>query len=505
MPAGDRRLKQPTLETILEATQAFLRASHRPVLVEPGEEPLPLGPDNHRLELRDGRLVFEAWEQHRLIVRRLVGLRTGARGRLELIVERFGKRQGNLLLYDEQRAGSSELRRGRRLVFRERFRLSLRRSFPGWRLADLSADADLENSLSGAFPRAFLVRGAAGWAAIAAPPEARDAAGVLTFGLIWLDYLRRRERRIIVEGLALFVPEHATATTCLRLRHLDPRLARFAVFVLGPEGFEEQIDPSDFGNLNTQLEPCPRTPPALPPLARRLASLAPVESVPAADGTLSFRVRGLEFARLAGETLLFGLSRPRAATAADWETIEELVAELDQLRSPEARDSSHPLFRERPEAWLESQVRRSLRTIDAALEPEPIYSHVPAIAGADRGIIDLVTADRQGRLAVIELKASADPHLPLQALDYWMRVRWHSARDEFRTRGYFPGRSLSPATPRLLLVAPALEFHPTTEILLGALSPEIPVERIGLAADWRRQLRVVFRVAGAARPGLAGR
>lgn len=504
MPAGDRTLHQATLESIFEATQAFLRASSRPVLVEPGEEPLPLAPDNHRLDLAQGRLLFEAWDRRRLIVRRLVGLRARSRGRLELVVERFGKRQGVMLLYDELRAGWSEPRRGRRLVFRERFRLSLRRSFPGWRLADLSADADLEKSLSGAFPRAFLVRGATGWAAIAAPPEARDAAGVLTFGLIWLDYLRRREPRITVEGLALFLPEHAATITCLRLRHLNPRLARFAVFVLHPEGFEQQIDPGDFGNLDTQLEPCPRTPLVLPPLAEELASLRPVESVPAADGSLSFRVRGLEFARLTGETLLFGLSRRRAATAADWDTIRDLVAELDRRRSPEADDSGHPLFRQRPEAWLESQVRRSLRTIDAALEPEPVYSHVPAVAGTDRGIIDLVAADRCGRLAVIELKASADPHLPFQALDYWMRVCWHLGRDEFRARGYFPGLNLSPSTPRLLLVAPALEFHPTTEILLGAFSPEIPVERIGLAADWRRQLRVVFRVAGAARPGMAG-
>ncbi|MDA2915079.1 hypothetical protein MYX77_14205, partial [Acidobacteriia bacterium AH_259_A11_L15] len=35
----------------------------------------------------------------------------------------------------------------------------------------------------------------------------------------------------------------------------------------------------------------------------------------------------------------------------------------------------------------------------------------------------LAHATRNGNLVVIELKVSADPHLPLQALDYWMRVR----------------------------------------------------------------------------------
>ena len=35
-----------------------------------------------------------------------------------------------------------------------------------------------------------------GIAAIAAPPEAGASAACLTFALIWLDYLRRRERRM---------------------------------------------------------------------------------------------------------------------------------------------------------------------------------------------------------------------------------------------------------------------------------------------------------------------
>jgi hypothetical protein len=47
--------------------------------------------------------------------------------------------------------------------------------------------------------------------------------------------------------------------------------------------------------------------------------------------------------------------------------------------------------------------------------------------------------DYSGRLAVLELKASQDIHLPLQALDYWIRVKWHLDRDEFSSHGYFPG------------------------------------------------------------------
>ena len=115
-------------------------------------------------------------------------------------------------------------------------------------------------------------------------------------------------------------------------------------------------------------------------------------------------------------------------------------------------------------------------------------------------LIDLLAVDHAGRLAVVELKASADLHLPLQALDYWVRVKWHLHRGEFRACGYFPAIELAPAPPRLLLVSPSLDFHPTTETILGFFSPGVEVERIGLAVEWRKGLRVMFRLAGAQRP-----
>jgi hypothetical protein len=108
-------------------------------------------------------------------------------------------------------------------------------------------------------------------------------------------------------------------------------------------------------------------------------------------------------------------------------------------------------------------------------------------------VLDLLAVERTGRLVVLELKTSEDIHLPLQSLDYWMRVHWHLERDEFRARGYFPGMELSKESPRLLLIAPSLEFHPTTDVILRCFSPRIPVERIGLGVEWRRKPKVVFR------------
>ena len=150
-----------------------------------------------------------------------------------------------------------------------------------------------------------------------------------------------------------------------------------------------------------------------------------------------------------------------------------------------------------PEAWLESQVRSHIQEIDASLLSAPVYGQVPAFAAADRGVLDLLAVDNRGRLAVIELKASEDVHLPLQALDYWMRVQWHVERREFQANGYFPrgeiGRELLREPPRLLLVSPALDFHPSNERVLRYFSPRIPVERIGVGLEWRKELKVMYR------------
>lgn len=482
------------------AIERFLETARQPALLEPGEDLLPLVAGSYVLEARASRLLFQAWDETRNLVRRVTGVRVETPGRLELVVEKFGKREGRLFLIDlARRAGHDAERRSGRLVSRERFRHMLTRQYPGWTLVELSAEADLHHSLSPAYPRAFLRQGQRGWAAIEAPMES-DAAGVLTFGLVWLDHLRRRERRVTVEGLALFLPAGQERATCLRLPFLDAEAARYEIFSYSEEGFVARLDPRDAGNLDTELQPCRRGTFAPPPLVERLLAIPGVERVPRGDGRLSLRVRGIEFAEARPDGLRFGLAERTPAAPHSGEEIETLARELARLRHPDAVDREHPLWRRQPEAWLESQVRARVETVDASLLPEPVYGQVPAFVGGDRGVLDLLAADRSGRLAVIELKASADPHLPLQALDYWMRVRHHALAGEFAAAGYFPGLALRAEPPRLLLVSPALDFHPTTEAVLSFFAPAVEVVRIGVGVEWRRELEVMFRLRGAERP-----
>lgn len=471
------------------AIERFLKSSRQPALLEPGEPLLPIEADNFSLQVRSSRLTLQAWDQNRNLVRRVTGVASEARGRLELVVERFARKEGRLFLVDLARPASQDFqRRSERLVFRERFRHFLTRQFAGWSLAEISAEPNLEASLSPSYPRAFLRYGQSGWAAMAAPPES-DAAGLLTFGLIWLDYLRHRERRITIEGLALYVPRGQERITSLRLPWLKAEAARYELFAYDENDFAARADPRDFGNIDTRLEVC-RRPAPLGDLERLLQS-GGVERVARQDGAVSLRVRGLEFARVTEA----GLTAPRPLAE-----IERLARDLSERRSPDAADREHPLYRQGPESWLESQVRSHIEQVYAALLPAPVYDQVPAFAAGDRGVLDLLAVERSGRLAVLELKATADLNLPIQALDYWLRVKWHVDRGEFSPNGYFPGIRLRPEPPRLFLVSPALEFHPSTETLLSFFSPLIDVERVGVGVEWRRGLEVMFRLRGADRP-----
>lgn len=490
--------------TIDAAIENFLRASRQPVLMEPGEDPLPITPQTFAMSVFGVSVTVECWSETRNLVRRVRSVLRQKRGYVELEIERFGGRTGTVTLVDLADPANREAsRRGSRLKYRERFRRSLCRQFPEWRIAELSTEPDLHHTLSPSYPRALLRKGHAAMAAIGASEDSLSPEGVLSFGLIWLDYLRHRETRIGIEALAIFVPVGAEIATCHRVRHLSPQAARYLVFV-HHAGEEDLIDPGDYTNFETHLDPCRRlmaeSPARVLEWVDQISRIDGVQSRDRADGSVSLAVNGLEFARAQGAEMLFGIDHKHVAGGSHLAEIEEIARGLARMRSAHAPDRANPIYMRHPEAWLESSVRGSIETLDATLYPSPVYGQVPQFAAGERGVIDLLAADRDGRMAVIELKAAQDIHLPLQALDYWMRVQWHLERGEFFGRGYFPGIGLSKTAPRLLLVAPALEFHPSNETVLKYFSPVVPVERIGIGLEWRRELRIMFRVLPSSTP-----
>ena len=238
-------------------------------------------------------------------------------------------------------------------------------------------------------------------------------------------------------------------------------------------------------------------------IAQVRALMSEAEVVALSPAEIGFRCHGLEFARARmGHELGsfrgvpeigFGLgAEERVLDANNAEAFAQLVRSIGEVRHAQGpRD--HLLWRLHPERWLESLVVKNVAAVDERLDSACRYSQVPAFSAADRAMIDVLAVTREGRLAVVELKADEDIHLPLQGLDYWSRVAWHHARGEFQRFGYFQGRELASEAPLLFLVAPALHVHPATDTLLRYLSPEIEWALMGIDERWREGVRVVFR------------
>lgn len=388
---------------------------------------------------------------------------------------------------------------GGRQTFAEQFRHMLFRAFPRWEITTVSSTSDLQRSFSGLFPRARLTKGRQTVAAMACA-SSEDEPAFLTFALIWFDYVRRASRQDSPVSLQLFLPEGSGALTAQRLNWLHTETLRTRIFLFNEHGSAGEVDGKDLGNIETHVSAThPVSYEQFAEAILALRSYADVSCHTELRGALSFRFRGIEFARVEGGRFLLG-TKDRQHVIADYRARAEVY--LEHLR--ELTDSRHA---ERglsaPERWLESAVRAHISAIDPALLPDPLHGQVLTFAAGDRDAIDLLALSQEGRLAVLELKASSDIQLPLQALDYWMRIRWHAERRE--VNHLFPSREISSRPPRLLLVAPALSFHSTNSIVLRYFSPEVEVERVGVNSDWQHNLKVILRLRGADDPISHGR
>ena len=445
--------------------------------------------------------LLHLWSEQFNLTRRVLAITEHSEQRLALAVERFGRAKPDRLEFIRR-----EFERGARELSREEFRdrLShlLAEQFPDETLESLAVSPDLEHSFSGNYARGILRRGSVYVALLAVPGgESPDTAdNSLTFALLWLRRARETSCRGAITGLRLILPKNAGSSVAHRLAALDLQLA-VELYEHDPAlNILEKIDPRRAGNLDTWLVPhresealLHQARPALDAIMA-LAVQAVTQHPAAQSREVWLRFRGLPFARWDDGRVFFGINDAREElTPASRPALKQLLHDLEVHRHPSASDTRHPLYRAQPERWLESLVQENVTRIDALLDQRFVYAQVLANAGGQHGILDLLTVTRSGRLAIIELKASEHIHLPLQAADYWLRVRRQLQSGEIARYGYFPGVELQQTSPLVYLVAPALRFHPATDALLSDLSPELEIVRVGLAESWRRGLRVVMR------------
>jgi hypothetical protein len=449
------------------------------------------------------KTLIHLWSDESNLTRRLLRVKEVSQDSIVLEVQRFGKAKPGRLEF-VRRDDARRPERVSREQFRERFERILAEKFPDSILDSLTSAPDLQHSFSGVYVRGVMREGSRAWAVLAAGPRETDTVEkMLAFAILWLDWCRNHAIKYSIEGLRIFVPEGSSRS--LRERSLGlSSSAKMEIFEMRePDVIMQRVDPADGGNLESYLvsrREIESTITASEDAANRIRALWPGKNetftarVQAQLGTVSFCFRGVEFARRTREGIFFGLGKSvEKLTETSEPRLRKLLRDLCLHRSPVASDTKHRLYRGWPERWLESIVLEDPAKLDAVLDPKHFYSQVPALAAGDRAIPDLLGITRQGRLVVIELKASEDIQLPMQAVDYWLRVRRHQREGDFHRKGYFAGVEIDPRPPLLWLVSPALQFHSSTEIILKYLSPEIHATRIGLQENWRRGIKIMLR------------
>jgi hypothetical protein len=500
-----------TPDSLAHTLQEFLGGSRHAVVLEEGAQIFDLAEARYSISGEHGKCLLHLWSVERNVVRRILDAEVRNMS-LRLQVQRLGQsRPSRLEICRERDRRTPSARRVSRTLYQARLKRVLERHLPDFAVGKLSNAMDLERSFGPIYARGLVRRGRSAFAVLGANQSETQSSidAALTFGILWLDACRRsQDPRILVEGLKLYLPAGTSSLTRERLAQLHAGAAKWEL-----NEFDEQndevttIDCADRGNLATRLVRCPEESAALERFAASihlvLAGLPECEVAVLSAAEVAFRWHGLEFARARvshqdgaftrGQELVFGVgAEERRLEERSEPAWQELLQRLRQTRVPHG-SRNQLLWRMHPERWLESLVVHDVSALDERLDPAAYYSQVPAFAASDRAMLDVLAATRDGRLAVLELKADEDIHLPLQGIDYWARVRWHHQRGEFQRFGYFGGRELSSADPLLFLVAPTLHIHPATDTLLHYLATEIDWTLVGIDERWRDGVRPIFR------------
>jgi hypothetical protein len=490
--------------------QEFVTASRDAIVLENGSALFDLASAKYSISAEHSRCLLHIWSAERNIVRRVLDAEVKC-DVLRLLVLRLGQTHPTKLeICQERDRRTPSAKKTARNLYRNCLRRALENRFPDYKLIQLSSSMDLERSFGPIYARGLLRKGQNSFVVLGVNAEEAQPSidAALTFAILWLQTSREAlDRKFVVEGVKLFVPPGRETIVRERISCLDSSIAKWQLFTFDERQDEIiQIDCLDRGNVATRLVHCPDEASARNRFAdsiARIQQVLPTVTIAVlSPAEIAFRLHGLELARArlsqqpgsspAAQEIVFGLGPEERVL--DDRNLNEFITLIHSAAEVRHADGphEHPLFRLHPERWLESVLVQDVSSVDERLNGSCVYSQVPAFSASDRAMVDVLTSTREGRLAILELKADEDIHLPLQGLDYWSRVNWHHSRGEFTKFGYFPGRQLSSKPPQLYLVAPALHVHPATDTLLNYLSPEIDWTLVGIDERWRRGVRPVF-------------
>ncbi len=497
--------EQRELQQLKTDIEKFVLSLDEPALYQDDQKLGLLDDLGFSLGCLGNRLLLTFQLQFKRVTRRILDIRTTERRSLEIQAQHFTASETFVIQPNQDTVPLKHFKQSRK-KFQKYLEGLILRNFPKAKISHSTLHTNLEHSLSGRFVRLRFSSGRSQWAALAVNPSEEQATvdAILSNGIIWREYSKSLQAGSVGK-LLLLVPANRLLVLKSRLGWI--RGAGQEIHLMEMECERDALafcDLTDSGNIDTMLSKVhildSKQNYTRNPLYQRVINMAPhhIETrLRSGSNILSFRIRGLEFAQLRLETkttLAFGVDSPRLLrSASDWQELEELIASILEQRHPAARARRHSHYRIQGERWLESLILQDIQVIDSSLDPQYVYPQVPAFLGGDRGMIDILCLTKQGRLAILELKVSPDIELPVQGLDYWLRVRWHQERQEFARKGYFPNRELSPDPPLLYFVCPQFCYHDTFPRIVRYFDASIPMIQIGLNENWRAGIRVVMR------------
>jgi hypothetical protein len=422
-------------QQIAGVIEEFLAENSEAAVLEEGRVVFDLRTARHSLSIEHGRCSLHLWDEERNMLRTVVSATPRGKA-LRLGTRRLGTTQPKVM--EIVRSGehcAPGKRDAARTQYQRVLERVLAREFPDWKPDGFRTAMDLERSFGPAYTRGSLVRGNQAWAVIGvgAHETVPTIEGILTLGILWLDYCRERSAgRRTYKGLRVVLPRGTAALTLSRMAWLNPDAAQWELYELDERSEELTVcDLADRGNLRTRLVHHPEERAAserFEPAIERVLHLIPlsdrarVETRLRSTAELVFLLHGLEFARarisLAPgrfvHTLEITVGTGGAETPLTQSTHGELAARVAELfhrrratpvseaagvvlRPPSRRigssetkahsrlpsrgraetgaginPSQDPLYRAAPERWLESVLRQDLAPLTRRVAPEPM-------------------------------------------------------------------------------------------------------------------------------------
>ncbi len=326
------------------------------------------------------------------------------------------------------------------------------------------------------------------------------AEAILTSAILWFERLQTRAKKPARE--LHIVVEKRAAANLQKLHALlkTPVRSSLRIFEINRSGGVESLKPRAELAINRLWREKPKKlnlPDEIVPgeTASWIIGLAPdeIDIMHSRQGE-TLRFNGMAFARVrtvAGrESAWFGVDRAkRPLNEQSRPDLLRLLSDLRSYRTAEPASKRHEFYRHSPESWLESILRRNIKLLDANLILAPIYNQFRTVADK----IDLLALRRDGRLVIIEIKASPDRETPFQAADYWRKIEHLRRRGELKRARVFGDLEMIDKPALVYAVAPALSFHRDFEHFARMLSPEIELWRFELHENWREEVKVIAR------------